>query len=133
MSLMTYIVVCIWRSSLLFHTLPDTAYPLMYRVSRSQVSRQLSSSVKRAHRSASCLSATPTYRLTTRRFSKMNSAEATYKPDASSGAGPKQLGYLPDLKLNDGHEIPMASSLSLSLPSSLLFLTCTSLQVLTSD
>lgn len=39
----------------------------------------------------------------------MNSAEAPYQPDASSGAGPKQLGYLPNLKLNDGHEIPMVS------------------------
>ncbi|CAN8103865.1 unnamed protein product [Discula destructiva] len=34
----------------------------------------------------------------------MNSVDASYKPDAS-GAGPKQLGYLPNLELNDGNEI----------------------------
>lgn len=36
----------------------------------------------------------------------MNSAEASHQPDAS-GAAPKQLGYVPTLKLNDGNEIPM--------------------------
>lgn len=44
--------------------------------------------------------------LPTRRYSKMNSVQASYKPDAS-GADPKQLEYLPNLKLNDGHEIPI--------------------------
>ncbi|KAL8413875.1 hypothetical protein RB594_005203 [Gaeumannomyces avenae] len=36
----------------------------------------------------------------------MNSETASHKPGAS-GESPKQLGYLPYLKLNDGHEIPM--------------------------
>jgi hypothetical protein len=38
----------------------------------------------------------------------MNSAAASFKPDAA-GADPKQLGYVPYLKLNDGNEIPMVS------------------------
>lgn len=38
----------------------------------------------------------------------MNSSVASYKPDAT-GQAPKQLQYIPNLKLNDGHEIPMAS------------------------
>ncbi|KAJ0125187.1 ldehyde reductase 1 [Diaporthe amygdali] len=36
----------------------------------------------------------------------MNSAGASFKPDAT-GADPKQLEYIPHLKLNDGEEIPM--------------------------
>lgn len=36
----------------------------------------------------------------------MNSETSAYKPDAS-GVGPKQLDYIPDLKLSDGNEIPM--------------------------
>ncbi|KAI1427546.1 aldo/keto reductase [Xylaria sp. FL1777] len=36
----------------------------------------------------------------------MHSITASFKPDAS-GTGPKQLGYIPNLKLNDGHEIPL--------------------------
>ncbi|KAI8623517.1 Aldo/keto reductase [Xylariaceae sp. FL1651] len=36
----------------------------------------------------------------------MHSITASFEPDAS-GPGPKQLGYLPMLKMNDGHEIPM--------------------------
>ncbi|KAL2759678.1 hypothetical protein ACRALDRAFT_1060317 [Sodiomyces alcalophilus JCM 7366] len=36
----------------------------------------------------------------------MNSMGATYQPDAS-GTPPKQLPYIPNLKLNDGNEIPM--------------------------
>ncbi|KAF3765974.1 hypothetical protein M406DRAFT_346115 [Cryphonectria parasitica EP155] len=36
----------------------------------------------------------------------MNSSEATHQPDAT-GTDPKQLSYLPNLKLNDGHDIPM--------------------------
>lgn len=38
----------------------------------------------------------------------MNSAGASFKQDAT-GADPKQLGYIPHLKLNDGEEIPMVS------------------------
>ncbi|KAI0413402.1 aldo/keto reductase [Xylaria grammica] len=36
----------------------------------------------------------------------MHSITASFKPD-SSGTGPKQLGYIPNLKLNDGNEIPL--------------------------
>ncbi|ROT43532.1 aldo-keto reductase family 1 member C4 [Sodiomyces alkalinus F11] len=36
----------------------------------------------------------------------MNSIGATAQPDAS-GAPPKQMPYIPNLKLNDGNEIPM--------------------------
>ncbi|KAJ8119304.1 hypothetical protein O1611_g10636 [Lasiodiplodia mahajangana] len=36
----------------------------------------------------------------------MHSIAASFKPD-SSGESPKQLGYIPNLKLNDGYEIPM--------------------------
>ncbi|KFA66656.1 hypothetical protein S40285_03064 [Stachybotrys chlorohalonatus IBT 40285] len=36
----------------------------------------------------------------------MNSAAATFQPDAS-GTPPKQVPYIPSLKLNDGNEIPM--------------------------
>ncbi|KAI1121781.1 aldo/keto reductase [Nemania abortiva] len=38
--------------------------------------------------------------------SKMHSIAASFKPD-SSGTSPKQLDYIPSLKLNDGYEIPM--------------------------
>ncbi|KAI0484205.1 aldehyde reductase 1 [Xylariaceae sp. FL0804] len=37
----------------------------------------------------------------------MHSIKAAFQPDASSGSGPKQMEYLPSLKLNDGNEIPM--------------------------
>ncbi|KAI1364486.1 NADP-dependent oxidoreductase domain-containing protein [Xylaria arbuscula] len=43
---------------------------------------------------------------TTRAYSKMNSIAGAFKPD-SSGVGPKQGEYIPHLKLNDGHEIPL--------------------------
>ncbi|KAJ9149832.1 Aldehyde reductase 1 [Pleurostoma richardsiae] len=36
----------------------------------------------------------------------MNSLTSAFNPDAS-GKDPKQLAYIPALKLNDGHEIPM--------------------------
>ncbi|KAI0534295.1 aldo/keto reductase [Xylaria digitata] len=36
----------------------------------------------------------------------MHSITASFEPD-SSGTGPKQLEYIPNLKLNDGHEIPL--------------------------
>ncbi|KAI3320702.1 Aldo/keto reductase [Xylariaceae sp. AK1471] len=36
----------------------------------------------------------------------MHSMAASFKPDAS-GTGPKQMDYIPNLELNDGHEIPM--------------------------
>lgn len=39
---------------------------------------------------------------------KMNSIGSTFEPDAS-GASPKQLPYIPSLKLNDGNEIPMVT------------------------
>lgn len=42
----------------------------------------------------------------------MNSEGASFKPDAT-GADPKQLGYIPHLKLNDGIEIPMVSPTNL--------------------
>ncbi|KUI62388.1 NADPH-dependent conjugated polyketone reductase C2 [Cytospora mali] len=41
----------------------------------------------------------------------MNSIESSYKPDAT-GQAPKQMEYIPYLKLNDGHEIPMANRLT---------------------
>ncbi|ROW06420.1 hypothetical protein VMCG_04412 [Cytospora schulzeri] len=36
----------------------------------------------------------------------MNSIQSSYKPDAT-GQAPKQMEYIPYMKLNDGHEIPM--------------------------
>ncbi|KAI0161258.1 Aldo/keto reductase [Xylariaceae sp. FL1272] len=36
----------------------------------------------------------------------MNSVQSAWKPNAS-GVAPKQMDYIPRLKLNDGHEIPM--------------------------
>lgn len=36
----------------------------------------------------------------------MNSETSTFKPDAS-GTAPKQLDYIPNLKLSDGNETPM--------------------------
>lgn len=44
--------------------------------------------------------------LTVQPPSKMNSMGSAFKPDAS-GASPKQMDYIPYLKLSDGHEIPM--------------------------
>ncbi|KAK3946312.1 NADPH-dependent conjugated polyketone reductase C1 [Diplogelasinospora grovesii] len=41
-----------------------------------------------------------------RKTVNMHSITAAFKPDAS-GAPPKQLEYIPSLKLSDGHEIPM--------------------------
>lgn len=38
----------------------------------------------------------------------MHSIASAFKPDAS-GYSPKQVPYLPLLKLNDGNEIPMVS------------------------
>lgn len=38
----------------------------------------------------------------------MHSIASAFKPDAS-GYSPKQVPYLPSLKLNDGNEIPMVS------------------------
>lgn len=55
-----------------------------------------------------CSPTTNTFSLVARRYVRMNSAEASFTPDAT-GADPKQLGYLPNLKLNDGHEIPIVS------------------------
>lgn len=37
----------------------------------------------------------------------MNSITSTFKPDASGGEGPKQMDYIPNLKMSDGNEIPM--------------------------
>jgi len=36
----------------------------------------------------------------------MNSITSAFKPDAS-GETPKQLEYIPNLKLSDGNEIPL--------------------------
>lgn len=91
----------------------------MHRLlSRTQTSRQLTSSFSRACRVSTPLQAanrcgiysTPKL-FSPRAFthSNMNSAEASYQPDAS-GEGPKQMGYLPNLKLNDGHDIPMVGA-----------------------
>lgn len=41
----------------------------------------------------------------------MNSATSTSAPDAS-GEPPKQLEYIPNLKLSDGNEIPMVCGFS---------------------
>lgn len=38
----------------------------------------------------------------------MHSIKSTFKPDAT-GTSPKQMEYIPSLKLNDGNEIPMVS------------------------
>ncbi|KAK8094002.1 NAD/NADP-dependent indole-3-acetaldehyde reductase, partial [Apiospora hydei] len=38
--------------------------------------------------------------------SKMNSMTSAFKPDATGNA-PKQMDYMPNLKLNDGNEIPL--------------------------
>lgn len=38
---------------------------------------------------------------------------SAFKPDAS-GAAPKQMDYIPHLKLNDGNEIPLVSVPSLA-------------------
>jgi hypothetical protein len=38
----------------------------------------------------------------------MHSIKAAFQPDAS-GASPKQAVYIPNLKLNDGNDIPMVS------------------------
>jgi hypothetical protein len=40
--------------------------------------------------------------------SNMHSIKAAFQPDAS-GASPKQAVYIPNLKLNDGNDIPMVS------------------------
>lgn len=40
----------------------------------------------------------------------MNSIEASHAPDAS-GATPKQLDHIPNLRLSDGNEIPFVSPL----------------------
>lgn len=40
--------------------------------------------------------------------STMNSIAGSHEPDAS-GQDPKQVGYMPQLKLADGHSIPMVS------------------------
>ncbi|KAI1780553.1 aldo/keto reductase [Hypoxylon cercidicola] len=37
----------------------------------------------------------------------MNSIGSTFEPAATNGAGPKQTGSIPTLKLSDGNEIPM--------------------------
>ncbi len=37
----------------------------------------------------------------------MNSVPGTFKPAASGDDAPKQLHYLPPLKLSDGNEIPL--------------------------
>ncbi|KAJ2902357.1 hypothetical protein MKZ38_000674 [Zalerion maritima] len=37
----------------------------------------------------------------------MHSIKAAFKPNAQSGETPKQMDYIPNLKLNDGNEIPM--------------------------
>lgn len=39
----------------------------------------------------------------------MHSIASYFKPDAS-GADPKQASFIPSLKLNDGHDIPMVSN-----------------------
>ena len=97
-------------STATFQTRGPVFHPYMYRLrlpTYSVVSRQCitSSSFANCPTSLSLSSrsaTTPQHRL------KMNSAESSFKPDAA-GADPKQLGYIPHLKLNDGEEIPMVS------------------------
>lgn len=77
----------------------------MYRLrlpTYSVVSRQSSSFAT----GPPCLSLSSRSATTARHRLEMNSAESSFKPDAA-GADPKQLGYIPHLKLNDGEEIPM--------------------------
>lgn len=75
----------------------------MYRFARSQsFCTTLSQTPRHSYPSHTVV----TLGLLARRYYKMNSTEASFKPDAT-GADPKQLAYLPDLKLNDGHEIPI--------------------------
>lgn len=73
-------------------------------------SRLLPSAALHARRAPHFTALTSRYGINARcSFStKMNSAEASHKADAT-GADPKQLGYVPSLKLNDGNEIPMVS------------------------
>lgn len=81
-------------------------FVLMYRLSLSQ---NLCSTLSKPSRlSLPSVTFTASLNLLARQYSKMNSAQASYKTDAS-GADPKQLEYLPNLKLNDGHEIPIVS------------------------
>lgn len=44
----------------------------------------------------------------------MHSITAAFKPNASAGerTDPKQTVYIPDLMLNDGHEIPLVCVVS---------------------
>jgi hypothetical protein len=46
--------------------------------------------------------------LSASKLADMHSIASYFKPDAS-GADPKQASFIPNLKLNDGHEIPMVS------------------------
>lgn len=78
----------------------------MYRLSRLQ---SLCTTLAPISRRLCSPTNTTFNRAAPRRYFKMNSVEASFKPDAT-GVDPKQLGYLPNLKLNDGHEIPMVSS-----------------------
>lgn len=95
-------------------------HPSMYRsLSPSQASRKLTTNslfrvcgISVPRQTASRSISGPSTIVPARKFShsfRMNSAEASYQPDAS-GQGPKQMSHLPNLKLNDGHEIPMVSA-----------------------
>lgn len=87
----------------------------MYRLPRYFVSRQFITPSSRAIR-PTCWSLSPRSTFTTaHQCSKMNSAGASFKPDAT-GADPKQLEYIPHLKLNDGEEIPMVSPTEVPCP-----------------
>lgn len=82
-------------------------HPYMYRLPRSFVSRQFISPSSCTFR-PTCLSLNPRSTFTARHCPNMNSDGASFKPDAT-GTDPKQLGYIPHLKFNDGEEIPMVS------------------------
>lgn len=89
----------------------------MYRIRlpRYLVPRQFTTPSSCAIRQT-CLSLSSRSTSTAHQRPKMNSAEASFKPDAA-GADPKQLGYIPHLKLNDGEEIPMVSPTEVPCPS----------------
>lgn len=78
----------------------------MYRLPRYSVSRQFITPSSCAFL-PTCLSLSPRSTFAARQFN-MNSDGASFKPDAT-GTDPKQLGYIPHLKFNDGEEIPMVS------------------------
>lgn len=91
------------RSAQYIHLSCSCLKLFMRRVVTRQTPKQLCRSSSRAWRTSPPLLVSPARPS----YSRMNSSEAAHEPDAT-GADPKQLGHLPSLKLNDGHELPMA-------------------------